>query len=65
MLCINTFVNTVASSVSNALTILNTPNATNEPYSITVICTIHPDSTADQCLVMAMANGRVTRTGKL
>ena len=26
---------------------------------------IHPDSTADQCVVMAMADGRVTRTGEL
>ena len=33
--------------------------------SITVTCTIHPDSTADQCVVMAMADGRVTRTGEL
>ena len=31
-------------------------------YSITVTCIIHPDSTADQCVVMAMADGRVTRT---
>jgi len=39
------------------------PNASNELHSITVNCTIHPDSTADQCVVMAMADGRVTRTG--
>ena len=49
--------------MTGAVTILNAPNATNEPYSITVVCTIHPDSTADQCVVMAMADGRVTRTG--
>ena len=43
--------------------VLSTPNATNELHSITVTCTIHPNSTADQCVVMAMADGRVTRTG--
>ena len=35
----------------------------NQLYNITVTCTIHPDSTADLCIVMAMADGRVTRTG--
>ena len=34
-------------------------------YNITVTCAIHPDSTADQCVVMAMADGRVTRTGEI
>ena len=42
----------------------STPNANNELHSITVTCTIHPDSTADQCVVMAMADGGVARTGK-
>ena len=41
-----------------------TPNVTSELYNITVTCTIHPDSTADQCVVMAVANGRVTRVGR-
>ena len=49
--------------MTNAVTILNAPNATNELHSITVNCTIHPNSTADQCVVMAIADGRVTRTG--
>ena len=49
--------------MTNAVVILNAPNATNELHSITVTCTIHPDSTADQCVVMAMADGRVTITG--
>ena len=49
--------------MTNAVTTLNAPNATNEVHSITVTCTIHPDSTADQCVVMAMADGRVTETG--
>ena len=34
-------------------------------YNITVTCTIHPNSTADQCVVMAMADGRMTRTGAI
>ena len=37
--------------------------AVSELYNITVTCTIHPDSTADHCVVMAMADGKVTRTG--
>ena len=47
----------------NAVTILDAPNATNELHSITVTCTIHPSSTADQCVVMAMADGRINSTG--
>ena len=39
--------------------------AVSELYNITVTCTIHPDSTADQCVVMAMADGRMTRTGEI
>ena len=50
-------------SITDAVTVLSTPNATNELHSITVTCTIHPNSTADQCIVMTMANGRMTRTG--
>ena len=53
----------VFSSVTNTTTSLISPNVTSQLYSITVTCTIHPDSTADQCVVMAMADGRVTRTG--
>ena len=40
--------------MTNAVSILNAPNATNELHSITVTCTIHLDSTADQCVVMAI-----------
>ena len=58
------FILMLASSVTNAVIILTAPNATNEVHSITVTCTIHPNSTADQCVVMAMADGRVTRTGR-
>ena len=50
--------------MTNAVAILNAPNATNELNSITVTCIIHPDSTADQCIVMAVADDRVTSTGK-
>ena len=41
------------------------PNASSILQSITVTCTIHPNSTADQCVVMAMADGGpgVTETG--
>ena len=53
----------LASSVTNAVAILNAPNATNELHSITVNCTIHPNSTADQCVVMAMTDSKVNTTG--
>ena len=36
----------------------------SEPYNITVTCTIHPDSTADQCVVMAMANDSLRATAE-
>ena len=49
----------VSSSVTEATATLGTPRTL---YAITVTCTIHPDSTADQCVVMATANGQ-TLTG--
>jgi len=49
-------------SVSD-VTVINAPNVTSKLYNITFTCTVYPDSTADQCVVMAMADGRVTRTG--
>ena len=49
----------------NAAPMLVCTPAVSELYNITVTCTIHPDSTADQCVVMAMADGRVTRTGEI
>ena len=57
------FFRSLASSVTNTVAILNAPNATNEVHSITVTCTIHPNSTADQCVVMAMDDSRVISTG--
>ena len=42
--------------MTNAVTTLSAPNATNEVHSITVTCTIHPNSTADQCVVIVMAD---------
>ena len=53
----------IGTSVTDAMIVLSTPHADNELHSITVTCTIHPDSTADQCVVMAMADDRVTRIG--
>ena len=49
--------------MTNTVVMLSAPNATNEVHSITVTCTIHPDSTADQCVVMAMDDGRVISIG--
>ena len=51
-----------SSSVIDAQVTMSTPeDATNTTYSITVTCTIHPDSTADQCVVMATANDQTLR----
>ena len=55
----------VASSVITAIPMLMCSPVASQLYNITVTCSIHPDSTADQCVVMAMADGRVTRTGEL
>ena len=62
---IRTYVYTsfVASSVTNAVAISNAPNATNGLNSITVICTIHPNSTADQCVVRVVDDVGMNRTG--
>ena len=53
----------VSSSVTSTTVTPISPNVTSELYNITVTCTIHPDSKADQCEVMAVADGRVTITG--
>ena len=58
------FFQLVASSVITATPMLMCTPVASQLYNITVTCTIHPDSTADQCVVIAMADGRVTRTGK-
>ena len=49
--------------MTNTLVTLISPNVTSELYNINVTSTIYPDSTADQCVVMAMADGKMTRTG--
>ena len=54
----------VAPSVTQAVATLITPNDSITEHSITVTCTVHPDSDADMCVVMAMAVGRTTREGK-
>ena len=53
----------VAPSVTEIVTTLVTPNDNRAEHSITVTCTVHPDSEADMCVVMAMAVGRTTREG--
>ena len=53
----------VDSSVITAVAKVISPNVTIPLYNITVTCTVHPNSTADQCVVMAIADNRVTRIG--
>ena len=47
----------------NATSMLVCSPVANELYNITVTCIIHPHSTADQCVVMAMDDDGVIRTG--
>ena len=53
----------VSSSVTEATATLGTANENRTLHSITVTCTIHPDSTADMCEVIATANSQTTLTG--
>ena len=55
----------MASSVINAISLQVCTPAVSELYNITIICTIHPDSTADQCVVMAMADDEDTKAGEM
>ena len=55
----------VGSSVITAIPRYMYTSVTSEVYNITVVCIIHPDSAADQCVVMAVADGRVAKTGKI
>ena len=57
------YVISVAPSVTQVVATLVTPNDNITEHSITVTCTVHPDSDADMCVVMAMAVGRTTREG--
>ena len=50
-------------SVSDAMAVLSTPDVSSILQSIIVTCTIHPNSTADQCVVMAVDDDRVISTG--
>ena len=53
----------VAPSIIEVVATLVTPNDSITEHSITVTCTVRPDSDADMCVVMAMAVGRTTREG--
>ena len=53
----------MAPSVTDATAILDTPNEDRTLHSITVTCTINPDSDADMCEVVTTINGQATLTG--
>ena len=64
-MCTDMFVIPVAPSVIEAVATLITPNGNRTEHSITVTCTVRPESDADMCVVMAMADGVIiTRSGK-
>ena len=62
-ICICVYVIPVAPSVTQVVATLVTSNDSITEHSIIVTCTVHPDSDADMCVVMAMAVGRTTREG--
>ena len=49
----------------NATSMLVCSPVESEIYNITVTCTVHPDSTANQCVVMAVDDGGVAKTGNV
>ena len=60
-MCICTYFFPVSSSVTDAAATLVTPKENRTLHSITVNCTVRPDSTADMCVVMASSNDQATR----
>ena len=52
-----------ASSVTNIQVTVINPDTPNPVYSITVTCTIHDDSEADTCEVMATRNRQTPISG--
>ena len=63
-LYVHMYVISVTPSVTEAVATLVTPNENRTEHSITVTCTVHHESVTDMCVVMAMADGRPSRTGK-
>ena len=63
--CVYVNVFPVSPSVIDAIATLVTPNENRALHSITVTCTITPDSAADMCEVIATANGLTTLTGNI
>ena len=61
--CMYIFVIPVAPSVTEAIATLVTPNENKIEHTITVTCTVRPESDADMCVVMARADGRTIRKG--
>ena len=55
----------VASSVISVISLQAFTPAVSELYNISVTCTINPDSTADQCVVIAMADDGETKAGEM
>ena len=53
----------VASSVSNAVAMLDTPDQYREMHSVTVTCIIHPESEAEFCEAMLTSSGNLTKIG--
>ena len=55
----------VAPSVTDVVAVLDTPNQYRDMHSVTVTCTIHPESEAELCEAVLIASGNLTRIGKL
>ena len=55
----------VAASVIDAVAVLDTPSQYREMHSVTIKCTIHPESEAELCEAVLIASGNLTRISKL
>ena len=55
----------VGASVIDAVAVLDTPSQYREMYSVTVTCTIHPESEAELCEAVLIASGNLTRISTL
>ena len=49
----------------NATSMLVCSPVESEIYNITVTCTVHPDGTANQCVMMAVDDDGVAKTGNV
>ena len=53
----------VGSSVTNVIAVLDTPNQYKDTHSISVTCTVHPNSEVDLCEAVLISSANLTIIG--